>query len=265
MAIHDAPIVCGIYKITSPSKKIYIGQSINCWWRKYLYSRMSCGKQPKLYNSFKKYGFEKHIFEIIHVCEPFELNELEIYYIALYQSFESKYGLNLKAGGGQGGALSKESRENLSRKKTGIKISENGRRNMSKAQRESQNRRKKNVYQFDLNGKMMKSFKGAREASEELGLNISGIKDCCKKNQVSAYGYYWSYDPNFIIPQKEKIECRWCKKEMEKTKHNKQFCSFKCWEENYKIERKDFLEKRYKIKLQKRKEKRMLSRIKSQK
>jgi hypothetical protein len=46
----------GIYKITSPSKKVYIGQSVNIEKRKYFYEIGNCKKQIKLYNSIKKYG-----------------------------------------------------------------------------------------------------------------------------------------------------------------------------------------------------------------
>ena len=46
----------GIYKITSPTKKIYIGQSINIEYRIESYKKLiRCKKQIKLYNSLKKY------------------------------------------------------------------------------------------------------------------------------------------------------------------------------------------------------------------
>ena len=93
-------IICGIYKITSPSKKIYIGQSINILRRwNYHYKTLKCKEQTKLYYSLLKYGYTNHKFEIIHICKPEELNELEIYYIDLYQSFNSEHGLNLHSGG----------------------------------------------------------------------------------------------------------------------------------------------------------------------
>ncbi len=64
--------ICGIYKITSPSKRVYIGQSLNILLRFSYYKRMSCVKQTKLYRSLKKHGVEKHSFDIVHVCEPSE-------------------------------------------------------------------------------------------------------------------------------------------------------------------------------------------------
>ena len=48
----------GIYKITSPTNKIYIGQSTNIEnrWNDY-YKMIRCKRQTRLYNSLKKYGF----------------------------------------------------------------------------------------------------------------------------------------------------------------------------------------------------------------
>jgi len=59
----------GIYKITSPSGKVYIGQSIDIELRFKQYSNIlkSIG-QRKLYYSFKKYGINSHKFEILETC-----------------------------------------------------------------------------------------------------------------------------------------------------------------------------------------------------
>ncbi len=102
---------CGIYKITSPKKSVYIGQSINIESRFTAYRRLNCNRQPKLEGSFKKYGIDKHKFEIIHECKQEELNDLEKYYVDLYQCFNSKYGLNLKDGGNARGKSSLETRK----------------------------------------------------------------------------------------------------------------------------------------------------------
>lgn len=71
----------GIYKITSPSGKTYIGQSIDIdnRWKRY-YKRLKCKKQPKLFNSLNKYGFENHIFEIIEECLESELEQKETHH-----------------------------------------------------------------------------------------------------------------------------------------------------------------------------------------
>lgn len=101
--------VCGIYKITSPTNKIYIGQSVNIYTRWNRYKNLHCTNQFRIYRSLKKYGIEKHKFEIIHECLPEELNDLEKYYVDLFQTFNNKYGLNLIDGGGSKAKHSQES------------------------------------------------------------------------------------------------------------------------------------------------------------
>lgn len=83
----------GIYKITSPSGKIYIGQSVNIKnrWKNH---KTKCHK-GKLKNSFIKYGTKNHVFEIIELCDVSELNDKERYYQDLYDSVNN--GLNLRA------------------------------------------------------------------------------------------------------------------------------------------------------------------------
>lgn len=82
--------ICGIYKITNPSKKIYIGQSIDIYKRWNDYKILRCKTQQRLYKSFNKYGIKKHNFEIIHVCNREELNKYEKYYVDLFQTFNNK-------------------------------------------------------------------------------------------------------------------------------------------------------------------------------
>jgi len=110
MAIPSKQI--GIYKITSPSGKVYIGQSwdIKNRFAKYR-SLSSVKKQRILYNSLLKYSWENHKFEIIENClenvTQKELDDLEIYYIKMYK--DSGFSLLNIKDGGRGGKHSKES------------------------------------------------------------------------------------------------------------------------------------------------------------
>jgi len=109
----------GIYKITSPSNKVYIGQSINVENRwKYFYRTLNCKAQPKLFNSLKKYGWEQHKFEIIEECTKEQLNEKEIYWGNFYNVLTE--GLNCKLGEGKG-ACSKETKQKMSKARLGKK------------------------------------------------------------------------------------------------------------------------------------------------
>ena len=66
---------CGIYKITSPTGRVYIGQAVDLNRRISGYSMVSTyKKQPKLKNSFLKHGVENHQFDIIEYCSEEELN-----------------------------------------------------------------------------------------------------------------------------------------------------------------------------------------------
>ena len=89
----------GIYKIESPSGRIYVGQSSNIESRFKGYIRMdnSIKSQKKLYNSFIKYGVENHKFHIICECALNELEYSERYYIKIFDSVNK--GLNITGGG----------------------------------------------------------------------------------------------------------------------------------------------------------------------
>lgn len=82
-----------IYKITSPSGKVYIGSTIDVKKRWDKYNRMNCRQQTRLYASFNKYGVGKHIFDVI--CETSFENMLSTeYIIGMQYDVLSKNGLN---------------------------------------------------------------------------------------------------------------------------------------------------------------------------
>lgn len=113
--------LCGIYKITSPSGKIYIGQSpdINRRWN--VYRLELCKLQRRLYRSIKKYGWENHKTEVIEICSIKKLNEKEIYWISFYNSFGTFHGMNLTIGGegSRGHKWTAKAKEKQSKLKTG--------------------------------------------------------------------------------------------------------------------------------------------------
>lgn len=92
-----------IYKITNPIGRIYIGKTWN--FRKRLVShRYSVKKKSPhviLINSFRKYGFDEHIFEIIEECENEIMDEREMYWIKFFDSFngDNPLGMNMTLGG----------------------------------------------------------------------------------------------------------------------------------------------------------------------
>ena len=113
----------GIYKITSPNGKIYIGQSINIEkrWKYGYYNITVCKSQIKLYRSLLKYGYENHIFEIVELCDIKILNEREIHWGLFYKVLENN-GLNLKLGN-RNGKHSEETKQKISKARKGWKPS----------------------------------------------------------------------------------------------------------------------------------------------
>ena len=67
----------GIYKITSPTERVYIGQSVDIEDRWSDYRCLDCKSQTALYNSLLKHGVENHKFEIVSLCYEEQLNEFE--------------------------------------------------------------------------------------------------------------------------------------------------------------------------------------------
>ena len=109
----------GIYKIISPSNKVYIGQSIDIERRFRHYKRLSCKDQVKIYNSFLKYGVNAHIFEVLELCDTEDLNNRERHYQDLYDSVAN--GLNLLYVKSEhfNGGHSEESKKKISNSKKG--------------------------------------------------------------------------------------------------------------------------------------------------
>lgn len=226
-----------IYKLTSPSGKSYIGQTIN------LKDRKRCFYNPnkyysghKLDNAIKKYGADKFKYEIIiqivesNRCTLREkLDELEIYYIKKYDSYNSGYNMTLGGSGSKGCFQTDESRKIISDKAKGRKGSMTG-RHLTEEQRKkvsdfaktrigsknpffgkshSETTKLKigkansiSVIQLDLNGNIIKEFPSAKEAARSLGKPRadSEIIKVCKKyvspsgrHYLTALGYKWKY------------------------------------------------------------------------
>lgn len=123
----------GIYKILSPSGKVYIGQSRNTKRRFQYYRSLLCKKQSILYKSLLKYGKDSHVMTIIHELPDDilqdDLNSLEILYMQLYTDCGVSL-LNAREGGSRG-SLSESSIQKL---RTYIRTDET-RQKMSLAQK----------------------------------------------------------------------------------------------------------------------------------
>ena len=121
----------GIYKITSPSGKIYIGQTTNYSKRHNAYKNHKCKRQPKLFASIEKYGFINHTIEIIKECQVEDLNYYERYYQEYYESVLNGLNLRYTATTDKSGFMSEESKKKMSDSGKGKVMSEEWKKNLS--------------------------------------------------------------------------------------------------------------------------------------
>ncbi len=82
----NIPKESGVYKITNPNGRVYVGSSKNLYKRYAYYKNIGAPKQTILDRSFSKYGFSNHIFDILCLCD-----ESDRY------NKEREFGLKLKA------------------------------------------------------------------------------------------------------------------------------------------------------------------------
>jgi group I intron endonuclease len=208
------PPKSGIYKITNPKGKIYIGQTINLIKRWVYYKNLNCKNQIKLYNSLKKYGPESHKFEVIEECLIEKLDEKEVYWGLFYNVLEE--GLNLRLGNIRG-LCSQETKDKMSKSSLGVNNTQEHNNNISKARigmeftqitRNEMSKSKKNISKPNGFGEKLKKphiwnmvlcietgkiFKSAATASKEMKINDSFILKTCKGICKQAKGYTFKF------------------------------------------------------------------------
>jgi group I intron endonuclease len=205
----------GIYKITNPKGKIYIGQSINIENRfnRYIKQHKHIFSQPKICNSLRKYNPENHIFEIIEECTIEQLNEREIYWKQYYlNNFDRNWDMILFCnthdnGGGplseetkdkisqsnKGKILSKETKEKISSSKKGFKFSQE-----QKDKIKNSPNRKENISLAKTKNRVFcitnhQTYKNVKHASESLHISYTLIRNACLGIILNAKEYTFKY------------------------------------------------------------------------
>jgi group I intron endonuclease len=174
----------GIYKISSPSNKIYIGQSINIERRWKEYKNLYCTNQRKLYFSLKKYGVENHIFEILEECGENILLERESYWKNFYKVLELP-SLCCRIDG-KGGKNSKETNKLISKGNTGI--SRNKGRKQSLEEKTKRSLARKGYQPSEIHIKNMKNSMIGKNTTYIICINdnqvFSSIKEASIKYNI---------------------------------------------------------------------------------
>lgn len=182
----------GIYKITSPTKKVYIGQSIDIEKRFNHYKLLNCKGQPRLYRSLLKYGANKHKFEILCECSVEELNEKERYYQDIFSALD-KNGLNSKltTASDRSGKLSEETKLKMSIASKGKKKSKEHCKNISKRIISEETKIKLRLKKYSDETKLkMRKWQIGKVLSEEHKKKLSIAKQKLILNIETGIFYY---------------------------------------------------------------------------
>lgn len=213
----------GIYKITSPSNRAYIGQSIHLDKRKIDYYRYNkLGYQIKLKASVNKYKWENHAFEILEYCNIEELNTKERYWQEYYDSVDGGLNCKLTKTEDKSGRLCQETKDKISeslkgrirtpeecktisKAMTGLKRPDSGKaiseahknRYKIKEERDKHSiKLRKAILQYDLEGNFINEHVSLREASRQLRIDTGSISKVCKGKQKQAKGFIFKYKLN---------------------------------------------------------------------
>ena len=207
----------GIYKWTSPSGKSYIGQAVNLSRR---YKEFTTNPEKYVYTSVdsaidrarRKYSnFTEWKYEIVKTCTIDELNDLETYYIAQFDTTNSRKGYNSTKGGDgvKGVKWGSEKQIEALKNRRSYEGEENpnfGKHHTDEAKEkirqarlgskyslETIKKKSKPVIQYSLDGEFIKEWIGAAQVMKELGIDKSSIGRVCQGKKKTAGGFKWSY------------------------------------------------------------------------
>jgi group I intron endonuclease len=225
-----------IYKTTNlVNNKIYIGKRI--FNKDKFFRNKYYGSGKLLKEAINKYGLENFNREVLEEVDNYLLEEREIYWIKFYNSTNLEIGYNLTIGGNskygrkighmsdetkkkisesiikyfsenEGPFKNKnhsdETKEKISNKLKGRKLSDEHVRNLAEGHRGLKYKKppkpkkvkidqRKKIIQLSFDGEFIKEWNSIEEASKSLDLCRSGISRACSGVYKQCGGYKWSY------------------------------------------------------------------------
>lgn len=189
-----------VYIHTSPNRKKYIGitkQSTKERWR----NGFGYRGNSYFFNAIIKYGWDNFTHEIYaDNLSRKEACELEKRLIKLYDTKNKLFGYNHTNGGDgtSGFFLSDLTKKKISESRLELCKDEKVVDKMREV-----NPNKKKVYQYSVDGILIKIWNSARQAEKEINPNkkSQAIRKCCSGDCKCAYGFVWSYEPLDEIPE----------------------------------------------------------------
>ena len=218
--------IIGIYKITSPTGKVYIGQSVNIERRFRNYKLVKCEEQIRLYNSFKKHGVNNHIFEIIEECSIELLNKKERYWQDEYNVLLEGLNCRLTLSDNFSGYMSDDTKERMKEnhwsrkmksKRIGTKLPQEVKEKIRGTNKlifsgkgnpmygkfgkdHPATGKGKIIQQYDFNKNLIDE--GTRDHFMKIGFKTDSLYNCCLMLRKTHKNYIWKYkdDDLFVWP-----------------------------------------------------------------
>lgn len=211
-----------IYKITSPTDKVYIGQTINLKSRMKNYRNLTCKGQGKIYSSLAKYGFDNHKFDILLNIPQVHLNYYERFFQDFYDCVNNGLNLRYTKIDDKSGSMSEESKAKMSKSQSGKVMPIETRKKISianKLQKSTEHFKlygnkhntgkkltnetkelmrnsspnKKKVGKFHISGILIKEYNSISEAARECNSFTSNIVKNCQGAKGLVVGFKWKY------------------------------------------------------------------------
>lgn len=195
----------GIYKITSPTGKVYIGQSIRIEQRFQYYKSLQCKEQIKLLRSLQKYSPQNHTFEVIEECEESKLNSRERYWQEYYDVLSTKKGLNLRYTkiGDRSGIMSEETKDRMSFSKKGTKNFMFGKKHSEETKKKISEKKKGQKHSEETKKLYSEQRRGRK-------LAVSHIQKISSRQKISEKNVF-----------RHTVRCPYCGKEGQKPNMNR--------------------------------------------
>lgn len=173
------------------------------------------------YSAIQKYGWEnfEHYIIASNLTESEAYNFERILIVQLHSN-NKNFGYNLDNGGTGPGSLSEETKKKISNSHKGapigigheiteetkkkISASLKGRKSVWKTQ--TKKKISKPVSQFSIDGKLIATYYGIREAERQTGIAHSTIANCCRGKNKTAGGFIWKHvnEEDYSIPYNRK-------------------------------------------------------------
>lgn len=177
--------ICGIYCIRNSINGVkYIGQSTDIYnrWKDHRWAlNNDVHHNTYIQNAWNKYGEENFDFLIVEECDESQLNENEIFWVAVFDTFNNGYNLTAGGDGCNGKQWTDDERASISRA----------------------------VLQIDLLGNIVNEWINIGEAAVCTGINDRQIWNVAKKQMgvdrygkprrtaKTAGGYIWCYKDEY--------------------------------------------------------------------